>query len=183
ISPVTARTCLPEPFPRTGEVACTGLHGANRLASTSLLEGLVWGCSIADHLADEGNADSRDGLAASADLAALAPPKVPGTVAGVDHPPATAPPPPRSRRTILWEDVGAVRRTPSLREGAQLLADLAERCGSLYETSPLSPETVELRNGAQTGAVIAAAAANNQSSLGTHFVEDAEDEGHEAANA
>lgn len=60
-----------------GEVACTGLHGANRLASTSLLEGLVWGCSIVDHLADRTNSDSKDGLAASADLGALVPPNIP----------------------------------------------------------------------------------------------------------
>ena len=33
-----------------GEVACTGVHGANRLASTSLLEGLVWGNRVADHI-------------------------------------------------------------------------------------------------------------------------------------
>lgn len=76
-------------------------------------------------------------------------------------------------RTILWEDVGAVRRTSSLREGAQLLSELADRSGRLYETSALSPETVELRNGAQTGAMIAAAASNNACSIGTHFMEDA----------
>jgi len=69
--------------PRAGEVACTGLHGANRLASTSLLEGLVWGCSIADHLADRRSKDSKEGLAASADLSALVPPNVPG--AGSDE--------------------------------------------------------------------------------------------------
>lgn len=67
----------------SGEVACTGLHGANRLASTSLLEGLVWGCSIADHLGDRSVTDSKDGLAASADLSALFPPNVPGTGAPV----------------------------------------------------------------------------------------------------
>lgn len=68
---------------RTGGVACTGLHGANRLASTSLLEGLVWGFSIADHLADRTNRDSKDGLAASADLGALLPPNIPRM--GVNH--------------------------------------------------------------------------------------------------
>lgn len=79
-------------------------------------------------------------------------------------------------RTILWEDVGAVRRTSSLRDGAQLLSELAERCSHLYDTSALCPETVELRNGVQTGAMIAAAAASNNCSVGTHFVEDDEED-------
>lgn len=82
----------------------------------------------------------------------------------------------RCDRTILWDDVGAVRRTSSLREGAQRLAFLAECCTRLYYTSALSPDTVELRNGVQTGAMIAAAAADNHGSVGTHFVEGDEEE-------
>lgn len=78
----------------------------------------------------------------------------------------------QSHRSTLWEDVGVVRTTSGLQEGAQLLANLADHCGRLYDGSALSADTVELRNGAQTGAMIAAAANNNPCSVGTHFVED-----------
>ena len=77
----------------------------------------------------------------------------------------------------MWEDVGVVRKASGLREGARALSKLAKRCTGLYETSKLCPDTVEVRNGAQTGAMIAAAAAANPLSVGTHFIE--EDETHE----
>lgn len=89
---------------------------------------------------------------------------------------APHPPPHDDPRTILWEDIGVVRRPSGLLEGANLLSSLAERCGHLYETSALSAETVELRNGAQTGAMIAAAAANNPCSVGTHYIEEEEED-------
>lgn len=73
-----------------------------------------------------------------------------------------------------------MRRPSGLQEGSQRLSDLAERCGRLYDKCALSPDTVELRNGAQTGAMIAAAAANNPCSVGTHYVE-VEEEGDEEA--
>lgn len=80
-----------------GEVACTGLHGANRLASTSLLEGLVWGCSIADHLVDTAMRGScKADLAASADLYSLLPPNIPGD---------GAPSAPSTILDSVWKDI------------------------------------------------------------------------------
>eukprot|EP00904_Undaria_pinnatifida_P009191 jgi/Undpi1/5401/HiC_scaffold_2.g00682.m1 len=172
---LTGRTTVRGLF-AAGEVACTGLHGANRLASTSLLEGLVWGCSIAEHLADRTMPDSRDALAASADMAALEAPNVPGNGAP-EASPVAIDSAWKEIRSTMWEDVGVVRKTSGLREGARALSKLAKRCTGLYETSKLCPDTVEVRNGAQTGAMIAAAAAANPLSVGTHFVE--EDETHE----
>ena len=78
----------------------------------------------------------------------------------------------------MWEEVGVVRRTSQLRQGAEVLSDLAKHCAALYETSALCPDTVEVRNGAQTGAMIAAAASANPCSVGTHFVVDDEEEIH-----
>ncbi|CAM9743206.1 unnamed protein product [Ascophyllum nodosum] len=168
------RTSVPGLF-AAGEVACTGLHGANRLASTSLLEGLVWGCSIADHLADSSMPDSRNGLAASADLHGVLPPNIPGDGVPLVHREVVDSAWKNIRKT-LWEDVGVVRKTSGLHDAAQRLSHVASHCGNLYKTHALSLDTVELRNGAQTGALVAMAAANNPCSVGTHFVENCEED-------
>src|SRR5204862_1887154 len=53
------RTSLSDLY-AVGEVSCTGLHGANRLASTSLLEGLVWGKRAAENIAGTFSRENMD---------------------------------------------------------------------------------------------------------------------------
>src|SRR5256885_4470433 len=57
VTDLVGRTSVPR-LSAVGEVACTGIHGANRLASNSLLEGLVFGIRLADGLAGMNHAQT-----------------------------------------------------------------------------------------------------------------------------
>lgn len=181
VADLKGQTSLPGLF-AAGEVACTGLHGANRLASTSLLEGLVWGVAIADHLAAR-PAERRRALAAVAEAAPLAPLAHP--LATLKNGAAAALPvadPQRVEavmagvRAALWERVGVVRKPEGLREACDRLRALEAEARALYAGTRLSKETVSLRNAAETARLIARAAARNRRSVGTHYVEPDEEE-------
>lgn len=104
-----------------GEVACTGLHGTNRLASTSLLEGLLFGWRAGEAAAEE----------ARSCPPARKPPDPPAP------PPEPAPGWAREELgRLLWEHAGPVRTVPSLREGLRRLRELREE---LDGTSPGGP--------------------------------------------
>jgi L-aspartate oxidase len=90
-----------------GEVACTGVHGANRLASNSLLEGLVFGARAAKAMLDEPALPS---------ALPLAEPK------SQSHPAAPLDGPVREIRSLLWLHAGLLREGASLQQGESALA-------------------------------------------------------------
>jgi L-aspartate oxidase len=143
-----------------GEVACTGVHGANRLASTSLLEGLVWGHraaqNIGRHLGEPGRFRSEAVLVY----------EIPSPVAPDERQ--------ISRyltevKRLMWNYAG-LRRTASgleyaLYELGHLEADIEAFYRSHYPTDGL----IGLRNTIQTARLVATAAWQNKDSLGCHY--------------
>ena len=144
-----------------GEVSCTGLHGANRLASTSLLEGLVWGYRAGA----AGAADCR--RTALADSASLEPWR---------HAPKGKVPDPllieqdwTSIRTTLWNYAGIVRTRARLQRGRGDMGYLDHRIEAFYQEAPLSRSLLELRNGIICARLILKAALQNPESRGCHY--------------
>ncbi|HEY5784485.1 MAG TPA: L-aspartate oxidase [Microlunatus sp.] len=101
-----------------GEVACTGLHGANRLASNSLLEGLVYGGRVADQLNSELSDPVVAGATVGADNSAEWPPAEPVDLSdSVDAEAYNR----SDLQTLMWESVGLSRTAPGLREALDTL--------------------------------------------------------------
>jgi L-aspartate oxidase len=137
------RTSLPGLW-AAGEVASTGLHGANRLASNSLLEAVVYGDRVA-----------RDIAAALADLPAPKPAPVSKRPARPDPEGAT------ELRRIMSAHVGVLRDAAGLRVALRALCRLRDRA--------LAEGSIDLRNRAEAALLIAAAAFLRHESRGAHF--------------
>jgi len=142
-----------------GEVACTGLHGANRLASNSLLEALVGA-----HLAAE---EVRKRL-----LAPGRPPRAePWRTRGARPPLETVVFDHNwdSVRRVMWDLVGIVRTDARLATASRRLALLREQIEEDYDRLKLSPDLIELRNIALVGSLIVECARKRRESRGLHF--------------
>ena len=142
-----------------GETACTGLHGANRLASTSLLECLVSAKATA-----------------GADVAEL-----PGGQFHVPAPKAWTSPakladPMLVRqdlhqiRTTMWNYAGIIRSPRRLARARRILLELREDIQAFYRDCRPTAELIELRNAVQTALLVVHAAALNPVSKGCHFL-------------
>ena len=143
-----------------GEVACTGAHGANRLASTSLLEGLTWGNRAARHI--------QANLAGSPPLGpADIPPWHPTGQETADL--ALISQDMSSIKHMMWNYVGLVRSTPRLGRAIRELRHLEVEIENFYRATRLTDELIGLRNAVRAGIIVANAAWENKQSMGCHY--------------
>jgi L-aspartate oxidase len=177
-----------------GEAARTGLHGGNRLASTSLLEGLVYGAAVADFVggAVSGNMKERVSSSLASEevfemaRSALASPASleelryhyqvkggrpdHGLVNGeaqicIDGANSLLG---RIKKT-MWDGVGVVRTPNGMTAALEDLIDMKGEANELYRLCP-TYETAAVRDAAVAGEAVARAALRNRVSRGAHTI-------------
>ncbi len=145
-----------------GECACTGLHGANRLASTSLLEGLVWGVETARCISERRESISPERTRSIPEWS---------MPAGVTADPILIQNDVRQLKTTTWNYVGIIRNHSRLNRAKQDLSQLFDSIDVFYRQNRISGPLLELRNMITVARIIAFAAGRNPRSVGCHFLE------------
>jgi L-aspartate oxidase len=143
-----------------GEVACTGVHGANRLASTSLLESVVWGYLAGNDAVDNCENDSyfpdiflwEDGTE------------------NVD--PALITQDWLNIKNTMWNYVGLVRTRQRLLRARTILHHLQSEIEQFYQKVKITRSMLELRNAVQTALTVTYATLEAKVSKGTHYLQD-----------
>ena len=151
-----------------GEISCTGLHGANRLASTSLLEGLVWGNRAASHILEQLDSAPVHPLPGKMDV----PPwDESGLVTEPDA--ALIQGDMQTIQNIMWHYVGLARSAERMSRAIRELRHLWNEIETFYRKTRLSDGLIGLRNAVEVSLIVAQAALHNRHSRGCHFREDA----------
>jgi len=199
LTDLDGRTSLPGLF-AVGEAACTGVHGANRLASNSLLEGVVFAARIGRALEEGAEAVGTGAVDNPAHLSAevgYAPPPGDPTAAGPDGgrpgPAAAGTGEVRARlRRLMTDRVGVVRSGSGLAEAVAELDRLAAALGAPWRMADLGgpggtadrggpgpadlgdpgPAAFEAANLVQLGRAVAELAARREESRGGHWRSD-----------
>jgi L-aspartate oxidase len=162
---VDGRTSLDRLY-AVGECSCTGVHGANRLASTSLLEGVLWGRnagrSIARRLHRKQHANKRlqdsipnwvhPGQAHNEDPALIA--QDWGTI-----------------RSTMWNYAGITRTEQRLARAAEDMRVLNRNLTEFYKRTPISKALVDLFHGSYAAYILVLSALRNTQSVGCHYLQ------------
>ena len=147
----------------TGEAACTGLHGANRLASNSLLEALVFSKRAYENAVhylknnqielpaippwnDEGTFNHEEWVLISHDR--------------------------REIQRLMWDYVGIVRSDERLQRAGRRIELIAEQIEMFYKKTKVTPALLELRNIATVASLIIRSALFRKESRGLHYTTD-----------
>ncbi|MBK9248681.1 MAG: L-aspartate oxidase [Ignavibacteria bacterium] len=157
VTDLHARTSIKRLY-ACGEVACTGVHGANRLASNSLLEAVVFAKAAAQdviHLPEvtsgivlhESNFSTQKGALTTSIVHLLK----------------------QEIQEVMWKNVGIVRHTQELEFAQNRLLAMADEIEYLYRHNELTLELIEVRNMTQTALLIASGAASRTENCGLHF--------------
>ncbi len=132
-----------------GETACTGVHGANRLASNSLLEGLVFGARAGETMRDLAlSSSSPDSAQAESEPAQDE--KAQAFIETI--------------RNVMWRNVGVVRTGAGLREAVEVIETFKDRM-----PAPNSRRTCEARNIREAAWLITRSALSRLESRGAHY--------------
>ena len=142
-----------------GEASCTGLHGANRLASNSLLECVVMAKAVSQIILSKHEKNIPRVTTFENDSAEDIDESILGT-----------------RRTelcsLMWDDVGIVRSTKQLENALQKIELLLLEVNEYYSSFRISVELIELRNLVENARLIVLSALSRKESRGAHFVKD-----------
>ena len=157
-SDLEGRTSIDALF-AAGEAACTGVHGANRLASNSLLEGLVFGARAADAMTQS---------LRPAQLRASGPSDVVTWSRDVRRPPTIEVPSADDVRGVMWRHCGLLREGRGMEQAIARLEAWYALVG--VRTPPAAaPELHRVRSIVTVGLLIARAALRREESRGGHF--------------
>ncbi|HSV60959.1 MAG TPA: L-aspartate oxidase [Variovorax sp.] len=161
LTDLAGRTDVPGLY-AIGETACTGLHGANRLASNSLVECMVFARAAAEVI--------REQTPASADRAEL-PAWDASRVTDADETVVISHNWDELRR-FMWDYVGIVRTNKRLERAAHRIALLTSEIQEFYANFRVTRDLLELRNLVQVAELIVRAAQARRESRGLHFSRD-----------
>jgi L-aspartate oxidase len=162
VTDLVGRTSIPRLY-AIGEVSCTGLHGANRLASNSLLEGMVFGRRAALRAVDE--------LSEVSGPAPVIPDWNAGDALALEEGVVVAHNWDEVRR-LMWNYVGIVRTQKRLERARTRLGILRAEIRDYYWQYRVTPDLVELRNLADVAMLIVECARQRKESRGLHYVLD-----------
>ncbi len=145
-----------------GEVACTGLHGANRLASTSLLEGLTWG-----YIAGE------DILTYLSEIKDYSPEKIKDWTCALEEVDlALIRQDQMTLKQTMWNYVGLSRSQNRLNRARAMFIELQDEISKFYKNAQLHDELIGLRNGVEVSFMVLNASLRNKQSVGCFYLKD-----------